>query len=129
MIDLDDDLDAVVAALASARIGGVVTTADDPAAPAVVVSTGSAVPAQGRVRLVRGDDVADPDLEWDAMIRAGRTDPAGAEELPPGRGVLPGAERRGADRRAHLVAAAVRRRGAAAAAPGLSATPPGSVAP
>ena len=84
VIDLDDDLDAVVAALASARIGGVVTTADDPSAPAVLVSTGSAVPAQGRVRLVRGDDVVDPDLEWDAMIRAGRTDPAGAEELPPG---------------------------------------------
>jgi acyl-CoA synthetase (AMP-forming)/AMP-acid ligase II len=84
VIDLDEDLDAVIAALASARIGGVVTTVDDPEAPAVVVSDGSAVPGHGRVRLVRGDHVAEPDLEWDAMIRAGRTDPAGAEELPAG---------------------------------------------
>ena len=38
---------------------------------------------------MRGDDVADPDLEWDAMIRAGRTDPAGAEELPPGAAYSP----------------------------------------
>src|SRR5687768_10204537 len=33
VIDLEDDLDAVVAALAAARIGGVVTTRDDQAAP------------------------------------------------------------------------------------------------
>jgi len=38
---------------------------------------------------ILGDDVADPDLEWDAMIRAGRTDPAGAEELPPGAAYSP----------------------------------------
>ena len=41
VIDLEDDLDAVAAALATARVGGVVTTADDPAAPALVVSSGS----------------------------------------------------------------------------------------
>src|SRR3954447_23337220 len=44
VVDLDDNQDAVVAALAIARIGGVVTTLDDPAAPAasvVLVGPGS----------------------------------------------------------------------------------------
>lgn len=84
VIDLASDLDAVVAALAAARIGGVVTTRDHPDAPVAVVSAGSTVPAAGRVRIVRGEDVAEPDLKWEVMMRAGRTDPAGAEMLDPG---------------------------------------------
>ena len=90
VLDLDDDLDAVVAALATARIGGVVTTQDDPAAPVVVVSTGSAIPAAGRIRMVRGRDVAEPDLDWSVMLRAGRTDPAACEVLEPGAAYSPG---------------------------------------
>lgn len=82
VIDLAGDLDAVVAALATARIGGTVTTHDHPQAPVVVASAGSGVPAEGRVRLVRGDDVREPDLEWGVMLRAGRTDPAACEVLP-----------------------------------------------
>ncbi len=77
------DLDAVVAALAAARIGGVVTTRDDVEAPVVVAFSGSEVPAVGRNRIVRGEDVREPDLDWDAMIRAGRTDPAACEVLDP----------------------------------------------
>ena len=73
------DLDAVVAALAAARVGGVVSTRDDPDAPAVVASSGSTVPAAGRTRVLRGADVREPDLDWEAMLRAGRTDPAAAE--------------------------------------------------
>ena len=42
-----DDLDAVVAALATARIGGVVTSSDDPSAPVVLVSAESSVPGRG----------------------------------------------------------------------------------
>ncbi len=86
VVDLDDDLDAIVAALATARVGGVITTLDDPAAPAVVVSAGSPVSRDGRVRLVRapGGTVDEPDLDWVVMIRAGRTDPAACEVLVPG---------------------------------------------
>jgi acyl-CoA synthetase (AMP-forming)/AMP-acid ligase II len=83
VIDLEPDLDAVVAALAAARIGGIVSTQDHPAAPVALVSSGSGVPAEGRVRIVRGQDVEDPDLEWDVMLRAGRTDPAAAQVLDP----------------------------------------------
>jgi acyl-CoA synthetase (AMP-forming)/AMP-acid ligase II len=84
VIDLESDLDAVVAALATARIGGVVTTQDQADAPVVVVSTGSDVPATERVRVVRGAGVREPDLDWDLMLRAGRTDPAAVEVLDPG---------------------------------------------
>jgi acyl-CoA synthetase (AMP-forming)/AMP-acid ligase II len=90
VIDLADDLDAVVAALAVARIGGVTTVADDPAAPVAIVSAGSDVPGEGRVRLVRGDDVTEPDLEWSTMLRAGRTDPAATEVLDPEAAYSPG---------------------------------------
>lgn len=83
VIDLESDLDAVVAALAVARVGAMVTTADHRSAPVAMVSSGSGVLATGRVRIVRGADVAEPDLEWDAMIRAGRTDPAACEALTP----------------------------------------------
>ncbi len=34
--------------------------------------------------MVRGDDVREPDLEWSQMVRAGRTDPAGCEEMAGG---------------------------------------------
>jgi hypothetical protein len=83
VLDLEDALDAVVAALATARIGGVVTTVDDPSAPAVVVSQGSEVGGTGRLRLVRGTDVGEPDLDWNVMLRAGRTDPAACAVLDP----------------------------------------------
>ncbi|MCW2849878.1 MAG: hypothetical protein JWR90_3852 [Marmoricola sp.] len=84
VVDLEDDQDAVVAALAVARVGGVVTTQDDPAALVVLASSGTDLPAAGRVRILRGDDVREPDLEWRAMIRAGRTDPAATRVLEPG---------------------------------------------
>jgi acyl-CoA synthetase (AMP-forming)/AMP-acid ligase II len=84
VVDLEQDFDAVVGALAVARLGGVVTTSDHPDAPVVLASSASAAPGAGRVRIVRGEDVQDPDLEWDAMIRAGRTDPAAAAVLEPG---------------------------------------------
>ncbi len=80
----DDDVDAVVAALATARIGGAVTTEDDPAAAVVVGTAGSAPPAAGRHRLLRGEPDGDgSDLDWEVLLRAGRTDPAGAERLAP----------------------------------------------
>ena len=84
VVDLGSDQDAVVAALAVARVGGVLTTVDDPAAPVVLASSGTELPAAGRVRILRGDDVQEPDLEWGAMIRAGRTDPAATQVLDPG---------------------------------------------
>ncbi len=83
VIDLDDDLDSVVAALASARIGGVVTPQDDPAAPVVLTSKASTDGTSGRTRGVRGEDVREPDLEWGVMMRAGRADPAACEVLDP----------------------------------------------
>ncbi|MET0999437.1 MAG: AMP-binding protein [Marmoricola sp.] len=89
VVALEPDLDAVVAALATARVGGVVTTSDHPDAPVVVASSGSDLPAAGRNRILRGDDVAEPDLEWVAMIRAGRTDPAAVEVLEAGSAYSP----------------------------------------
>jgi hypothetical protein len=89
VVDLADDLDAVVAGLAIARIGGVLTSADDPDAPVVIVSAGSVVSGEGRVRVVRGDHVTDPDLDWSVMLRAGRTDPAACEVLDPGAAYSP----------------------------------------
>ena len=89
VIDLEDDLDAVVAALASARIGGVVTTQDDPAAPVVLTTSTSSAATSGQTRLVRGEDVHEPDLDWGVMMRAGRTDPAACEVLDPGAAYSP----------------------------------------
>ncbi len=83
VIELESGLDAVVAALATARLGGVVTTSDHPAAPVVIMSSGADLPAEGRLRLVRGEDVQEPDLEWEVMLRAGRTDPAACVVLDP----------------------------------------------
>lgn len=84
IVDLTADLDAVVAALAAARLGAVLTTTDHPDAPVALVTAGSPVPASGRVRIVRGEGVREPDLEWELMMRAGRTDPAAAQVLDPG---------------------------------------------
>ena len=86
MLDLQDDTDAVVAALATARVGGVVSTQDHPEAPVLAVTEGSVLAAGERVRLVRGADgqVEEPDLDWVVMIRAGRSDPAAVEVLDPG---------------------------------------------
>jgi len=83
VIDLQSGMDAVVAALATARLGGVVSRTDHPAAPVVIMSSGSDLPAEGRLRLVRGEDVREPDLEWEVMLRAGRTDPAACVVLEP----------------------------------------------
>lgn len=74
----EHDLEAVVAALATARLGGVVAT--EGGAAVVVASQGSDVTAE-EVRLVRGESVAEPDLDWAVMLRAGRTDPAACEVL------------------------------------------------
>jgi len=89
VIDLEPDLDAVVAALATARIGAVVSTSDHPQAPVVVASAGSGLPAAGRNRILRGDGIQEPDLEWVAMIRAGRTDPAAVAVLDAGSAYSP----------------------------------------
>ncbi len=86
VVDVAPDLEAVVAALATARLGGVVTTTDDPAAPAApvaVVSRADAPAPAGRTRLVLAETVAEPDLQWHVMLRAGRTDPAVCERLDP----------------------------------------------
>lgn len=99
LLDLEPehDLEAVVAALATARLGGVVTTTDPQAgpsrtsettvAPVVVCSGGSTVPAPSGVpRLVRATEehpVVEPDLDWAVMLRAGRTDPAAVTLLEP----------------------------------------------
>lgn len=86
LLDLADehDLEAVLAALAAARLGGVVTTSGESAV--VVCSHGSpAVPTGEAPRLVRALDpaqpVVEPDLDWAVMLRAGRTDPAPAAVL------------------------------------------------
>src|SRR4051794_40226792 len=89
VVDLVDDADAVLAALAIARIGGIVTTLDDPDAPVVLVGPGSTISGEGRTRLVRGAPVTEPDLEWELMLRAGRTDPAATEVLDPGAAYSP----------------------------------------
>lgn len=89
LLDLggDHDLEAVVAALATSRVGGVVATGAGEAA-VVVCSVGStAASSAGVPRLVCGtpeQPVTEPDLEWSTMLRAGRTDPAGPEVLHPG---------------------------------------------
>jgi hypothetical protein len=89
----EDDVDAVVAALAIARIGGVVRTTDHPDVPVVVTSAGRDVPRDGRMRLLRGrpgdEPVQEPDLDWNVMLRAGRTDPSACEVLEPGTAYSP----------------------------------------
>ena len=113
-IDLSAEVDAVVAALATARLGGVVhagqagttNAAGVVAAPVVIASEGTPLatgPApEGSVRLVqRGRSVPDvstpgehvpeeQDLEWGAMIRAGRTDPAACVLVDAGSAYAPG---------------------------------------
>ncbi len=107
VVDLDSDLDAIVAALAVARVGGCLVRGSElddhrdddsngalaghpggapraePGAAAFIVSSGSSVPASARPRIVRGEAVQEPDLDWVAMIRAGRTDPAACRVLAP----------------------------------------------
>lgn len=89
VVDVEADLDAVVASLSTARVGGVVTVEDHPEAPVLVVSESSGLPAQGRTRLVRGEQVLEPDLDWDVVLRAGRADPAACELLDPGAAYSP----------------------------------------
>lgn len=93
-IDLEEDTDAIVAALAVARIGGVVAREPAGATPVVVVCPASALrPDPGGIRLVRGGpgnpSGTDPDLDWDVLVRAGRTDPAACEVLDKGSAYSP----------------------------------------
>lgn len=82
--DDEHHLHAVTAALAVARLGGVVLDADDPEAVVLLVSATAPLPALGRQRLVLGPEVEEPDLDWRVLMRAGRSDPAAAEVLPLG---------------------------------------------
>ena len=90
----------LVAALATARVGGIHVVSDpydDPAAPlathrpAVVVAESSdamlaealaAVGARPDAAIWRGGPPVGHDLEWDVLMRAGRTDPAPVAEMP-----------------------------------------------
>jgi propionyl-CoA synthetase len=92
--------DGLVAALATVRLGAVHVVSepyDDPAAPlathgpAVVLAEGSdsrladALAAAGSPTdavVWRGDLPEGHDLEWDVLMRAGRTDPAPTAEVP-----------------------------------------------
>jgi hypothetical protein len=80
--DDEHHLPAVTAALAVARLGGVVLDDDDPEAMALLVGAASPVAARGRPRLVLGSDVEEPDLDWRVLLRAGRSDPAAAAVVP-----------------------------------------------
>ena len=90
----------LVAALASARLGALHVGSepyDDPAAllethrPGVVVAEGSdamlaealaAARTPPRAAIWRGEPPDGHELEWDVLMRAGRTDPAPAVEVP-----------------------------------------------
>jgi hypothetical protein len=65
---------AVVAVLATARVGGVVQHDDSPGAEGKVVLAGT---PDGVVLRADGEDLA-----WDVAMRAGRTDPAGCADVP-----------------------------------------------
>jgi hypothetical protein len=65
---------AVVAVLASARVGAVVQHDDSPGAEGKVVLAGT---PDGVVLRVDGEDLA-----WDVAMRAGRTDPAACADVP-----------------------------------------------
>jgi hypothetical protein len=75
----------VMTVLAAARVGAVVQYDDSPGATGQVVVRGT---ADGVVLSAEGEDVP-----WDVAMRAGRTDPAGCEDVP-GDAVL---SRHGAD--------------------------------
>ena len=65
---------AVVAVLATARVGAVVQHDDSPGAEGTVVLAGT---PDGVVLRADGEDLA-----WDVAMRAGRTDPAGCADVP-----------------------------------------------
>ena len=66
---------AVLAALAVARLGGVVTDRAEHEGPIAICSAQQAT--RTTVRLFRG--ASEPDVDWEMMLRAGRSDPAAAE--------------------------------------------------
>ncbi|HNO40053.1 MAG TPA: hypothetical protein PKL71_06525 [Marmoricola sp.] len=72
---IEDDLDAVIAALAVARLGGVVTNNPEHAGPIAICSASQIT--RTTIRLFRG--ATEPDVDWNLMLRAGRTDPAAVE--------------------------------------------------
>jgi acyl-CoA synthetase (AMP-forming)/AMP-acid ligase II len=92
--------EGLVAALATTRLGGVHVISDpyaDPVAalathrPAVALAEGSdsrlvdalaAATEHPRATIWRGDPPDGQDLEWDVLMRAGRTDPAPTAEVP-----------------------------------------------
>ena len=92
LIRLADDVDAIVAALATARVGGVGGPPTTRGCRSCSPTTEQGCRRTGDCVLVRGGDVAAPDLDWAVMLRAGRTDPAACEVMEPGCGVLPGAD-------------------------------------
>jgi propionyl-CoA synthetase len=95
-------LPGLVAALAAARVGAAYVLVEeyaDPVAPlaahrpAVVLAEGrdsplvdalAAADEQPRAVVWRGDPPQGHDLEWDVLMRAGRTDPAAVAEVPVG---------------------------------------------
>ena len=94
LVDLPDGVDAVVALLASARVGAVSVKApaglsDDElgmvvasSTPGVVVTDRPGLPTPERVAVVTThDDPAEGAAEWDLVMKAGRTDPAGAADV------------------------------------------------
>lgn len=72
---VEDDLDAVIASLAVARLGGVITDDADHEGPIAICSVEQRT--NTAVRLSRG--ATDPDVDWSMMLRAGRSDPAAVE--------------------------------------------------
>jgi non-ribosomal peptide synthetase component F len=72
---VDDDLDAVVASLAVARLGGVITDDPDHEGPIAICSVERRT--NTTVRMSRG--ATEPDVDWTMMLRAGRSDPAAVE--------------------------------------------------
>ena len=70
---LPEGRDALVALLASLRLGAVHALEAPDRDPAVTV---------GGVVIRRGADPASEDLDWDVLLRAGRTDPAPCAEVP-----------------------------------------------
>jgi len=72
---LDDDQDAVIAALAVARLGGVITLNPEHEGPIAICAAEKHT--NTTIRLFRG--AVEPDVDWTLMLRAGRSDPAAAQ--------------------------------------------------
>jgi acyl-coenzyme A synthetase/AMP-(fatty) acid ligase len=95
LVDLPDGVDAVVALLASARVGAVSVKppaglSDDElgmvvvsSTPGVVVTDRPGLPAAEEVAVVTTHrEPAAGAVDWAVVMKAGRTDPAGATDVP-----------------------------------------------